>query len=600
MTIANFLSSLCLIVHLLPRCAANRNNSINIPNDVLPVERKLNNDSILNQCGNHSWLMESNCNCADSLDGVIYCDPSRDIFIMSQYCMTIDNHSREEVVGRCPYTYVKFNNPNLTNIGHYYKIPSDVHELEYALCDKLNRRGLLCGKCKDGYGYRMYPDFIKCVECPLNLIARNWLLYVLISFGPLTLFLMLVVCLRINAASPPLNALVFISQIITQPPFTRGFINTINESFLSEGAKVFMKLLHSMYGIWNLDFFTAMIPSFCLPLHSVLHIISITYLIALYPLLVLIVLYVCIELHSRGVRVIVWLWKPFYPCYVRFRRHCDIRASVIDAFTTFLLLSYVKILFISFDICAPTHLMNKNGSSIKLVSYFDASVVISPTPAVVLPMVGVSVLLLVFTLLPLVFILLYPYGFCQKCLSYCKVQFQSLHFLMNAFSGHFKDGISGSTNCRFFAAIFLFVRILISVEYATLYFNYLTSVIITCTALAIAIAVVQPYRKQYAHFNRLDPLLIFFLICWLVSYKDIHRAAGTHLSHQRVSIALSFISLILPIILFTILILKNTVLNKLHSIRRQLTCSLDEHSLEQRSHIPYISHAECIKAQSLL
>ncbi len=55
---------------------------------------------------------------------------------------------------------------------------------------------------------------------------------------------------------------------------------------------------------------------------------------------------------------------------------------------------------------------------------------------------------------------------------------------------------------------------------AILSFN--ASVMVTCTALAIAIAIVQPYRKQFAHFNDLDPLVIFFSICWLVSYEDLH------------------------------------------------------------------------------
>ena len=375
----------------------------------------LNDTLTSNQCGNRPWLMGSDCHCADSLDGLIYCDPSGDaVFIKSQYCMSIDNYTGEEVVGRCLYTYLKFHDPNITNIGLYYKVPNNINELEYALCGRLNRRGLLCGKCKEGFGYPMYPDIEKCVDCPPNLYAQNWSIYFFISFGPLTLFLMLVVCLRINVASAPLNAFVLISQVISQPPFTRGIINTINESFISEGAKTFMRLLFSLYGIWNLDFFISLIPPFCLPIQPVFHVIHLTYFIALYPLVVLVVLYTCIELHSRGVRIIVWLWKPFYPCCVRFRRHCDIRASIVDAFATFLLLSYVKVLFVSFDILAPSHLMDKSGSTIRLVSYFDASYVIAPKASTVLSVLMVCLVLLLFTLLPLLLVLLYPCCFLSE------------------------------------------------------------------------------------------------------------------------------------------------------------------------------------------
>ena len=363
---------------------------------------------------------------------------------------------------------------------------------------------------------------------------------------------------------------------------------------------MFMRFLFSLYGIWNLDFFIAMIPPFCLPLHKIASIVSLTSLIALYPLVILILLYVWIELHSRGVRIIVWLWKPFYPYYVRFRRHCDIRASVIDAFATFLLLFYVKILFVSFDVLAPSHLKNKSGSIIRLVSYFDASYVLTPKASTVLSIITIFLVLLIFTLLPLLLILLYPCGFCQKCLTHCKLNFQSLHFLMNAFNGHFKDSTKGTFDCRFFAAIFLFMRILISIEYVTIYFNYHTSVIITCTALAITVAVVQPYRKQYAHFNSLDPLVIFFLICWLVSYKDTHLATGTHLSYQHLSITLSIISLILPLVFFPALFLRKTLLIKLQKLHGHQRSNCVERSVEEHSPTPCASQLEYVSGEWLL
>ena len=171
---------------------------------------------------------------------------------------------------------------------------------------------------------------------------------------------------------------------------------------------------------------------------------------------------------------------------------------------------------------------------------------------------------------------------------------------MNAFNGHYKDGTNGTFDCRFFAAIFLFIRILISVEYITIYFNYHTSVIVTCTALAITIAVVQPYGKQYAHFNRLDPLTIFFLICWLVSYKDIHRAAGTQLSHQRLSLTLSFVSLLLPLFFFAALFFKKTLLVQLREVYGRKRSSHDEQSVEERPRTHCTSQLEYVSGEWLL
>ncbi len=577
------------ILYSLPTCSGD-----GLAEDISLVD----NDSFIvnrSHCGGRPWLIGSDCHCADSLDGVIYCDSLGEVFVKSQFCISL--YGEEEVIGRCPYTYLTFNDPTIDNIGLYYKVPNETHELENALCGGLNRRGLLCGRCKEGYGYPMYPNFIQCVKCPPNVHARNWALYILISFGPLTVFLMLVVCLRINAASPPLNAFVFISQVITQPPFARGFINTINDSFLPSGAKTFMRFLYSLYGIWNLDFFIAMIPPFCLPHQNVFNVIALTYLIAFYPLILLMVLYLSIELYSRDFKILLWLWRPFHSCYVRFRRHCDIRASVIDAFATFLLLSYVKVLFISFDLLAPTKLISKNGSHI-LISYFDASFFVSPKPSVLFVIINIILLLLLFNLLPAILLLLYPFGFCQRCLTKTRLHFQSLHFLMNSFNGCYTTRSVGTLDRRFFAAVFLVVRILISLEYAVLYNDYYTSVMITCTALIVAIAVAQPYSKQNSMFNYFDPLLIFILIIWLASYRDIRMAAGKSLSNQQIFVALSFISLILPLIFIIFSVLRTGPLKKWKFLSNCSSYSESlEDSLEQRTHSPHVNSYECLSAE---
>ena len=589
-----FLSTL----YSLPSCLADA-----LAEDVANLSLVDSDSFVVNSshCCDRPWLIGSDCHCADSLDGIIYCDSSGEVFAKSQYCMSL--YGGEEVVGRCPYTFLTYNDPTIDNIGLYYKVPNQTQKLENALCGRLNRRGLLCGKCEEGYGYPMYPNFIQCIQCPPDLHVRNWILYVLISFGPLTIFLMLVVCLRINAASAPLNAFVFISQVITQPPFARGFINTINgSSFLPSSAKTFMRILYSLYGIWNLDFFVALIPHFCLPHQNVFSVITLTYLIAFYPLILLALLYLSIELYSRDFKILLWLWKPFHSCYVRFKRHCDIRASVIDAFATFLLLSYVKVLFISFDLLAPTKLISKNGSHI-LVSYFDASFIVSPKPSVVLVLISIVLLLMLFNILPATMILLYLFGFCQRCLTKIRFGFQPLHFLMNSFNGCYKSRIDGTLDRRFFAAVFLIVRILISLEYAVVYIDYYTSVMITCTALIIAIAVVQPYRKQYSLFNYFDPLLIFILVIWLASCRDIRMAAGRSLSNQRISVALSFISLILPLILVAFSVLKTRPLKKWKIFSSSSSYSEPlEASLEQCTHMynPHIHSYERVSAEHSL
>ena len=99
----------------------------------------------VSHCQNRTWLVESKtgqCECADSLDGIIYCDAnSKEVFISSQFCMSYDKSRGEVVVGRCPYIYASFNDLNTTNVGLFVKLPSTVDKLEHIFCDHLNREG---------------------------------------------------------------------------------------------------------------------------------------------------------------------------------------------------------------------------------------------------------------------------------------------------------------------------------------------------------------------------------------------------------------------------------------------------------------------------
>ena len=536
------------------------------------------------------WRVGNDCECADSLDGVIYCESS-ELFLESRFCMAYDERIGEEVVAQCPYTYNPFTDPNISTIGLYIRLPHTSAEIEHSVCDRFNREGYFCRKCKANYSFTMYPDFIKCVECDPSHYLRNWVFYILLSYGPLTVFLILVICLRISATSAPMNTFIFVSQVISQPPFQRGFIHTMSVSYLSTGAQSFLKILHSHYGIWNLDFFTALVTPFCLPIQSVYNVISLTYIIALYPLVLLILVYVLVELYSKNFKLVVWLWRPFNICYARFRRHWDIRASIVDTFATFLLLSYVKFLFVSCDILAPSPVMAKNGSTIAIASYFDARVELSAEPKLVLTVIGVLLLLLVFVFLPAILLLLYPCGFCQKCLTFCRLDFQPLNFLMESFYCSYKNGTDGDRDCRYFASLFLFARIVISMEYAVTVSSasYHSAVSMTCITLAVLIAAVHPYNKRYNTFNHLDPILMLFLVIWIECFKDIHLAAGRHRQVQQSIVPFLYVSLILPTLLVSIYWIRRVFKKKFcckKSNYLQIHDHLNDDLLEQLSSSP--------------
>ena len=74
---------------------------------------------------------------------------------------------------------------------------------------------------------------------------------------------------------------------------------------------------------------------------------------AFYPILLICLTWLCIELHDRnGFRPLVWLWRPFHRCFVWLWRSWDTKGDIIDVFTTvffvfffFFIFSYSKILY---------------------------------------------------------------------------------------------------------------------------------------------------------------------------------------------------------------------------------------------------------------
>ncbi len=92
------------------------------------------------------------CTCGSSLDGVVHCHPSNQTSILSCNCMTFSNISErlETVVGPCIYNCF-----NTTSYAYkatdYSYLPSNVSQLNDRMCDHLNRKGVLCGDCKENF-----------------------------------------------------------------------------------------------------------------------------------------------------------------------------------------------------------------------------------------------------------------------------------------------------------------------------------------------------------------------------------------------------------------------------------------------------------------
>ena len=518
------------------------------------------------------WFEPSNgtCKCGKAIHDIVKCDETlQESAILDCYCMTY-NESTGTVVGACFYNCVS--NKDLKDVV-YRPMPNTVENLTQYMCGDFNRDGQLCGECKTNYSPPVYSYDLQCTECSGGLYS--WIKYVAIAFVPLTMFLVLVLCCRISATSPKLYGFVMFSQFIAIPANVRILLVAIYSNS-SPGASIAVQILAAIYGVWNLDFFRTFIThSICLKVNT-LQALALDYSIAFYPLGLIIVTYLLIELHDHNFRVIVWIWRPFHRCFAHFRQQWDIRTSIIDAFATFLLLSNIKLLSVSFDLLIPTHVYNMNGSVVGIYLYYDASIEYFGNKHLPYAILAVFVVL-TFIIFPILLLLLYPMRCCQKCLGHCRVRWHALHTFIDAFQGCFKDGTNGTHDWRYFAAVYLIMRLLLFFLFAlTLSAAFYAVVILVLIGIAMLIIIVQPYKAKFSSYNVVDSVLVLTLAMWCGTAVFVNIAASKAHRLLKTSLLVSFLVAVLPL-LYLVVILLHWICSRwgvgkrlVHSIKSQI------------------------------
>ena len=198
--------------------------------------------------------------------------------------------------------------------------------------------------------------YISCVKCK-NYGYKNWLKYFTIALFPQTIFYILALLLKINVTSSSSSGILVICQCTTIPVYMIVLEGQMALKFMTNAQLVVIKntFVHNQLGFLSSSLFTI---NFCL--HSnlnILHIMSLDYIVALYPFLLILITYALVTLYDRNYRLLGWIWKP---CIYHYSKHWNIRTSLIETFATFILLSYTKILGVSLYLLLMTRTFNIN------------------------------------------------------------------------------------------------------------------------------------------------------------------------------------------------------------------------------------------------
>lgn len=449
------------------------------------------------------WMYNgSSCECGNDLTGIVRCDS--DLSLKTCYCMTYSEQLREVLVSYCLYTcsvdihyeYVQLTATNIT-----------AAELNDNVCKLYRRTGLMCGKCVDDYAPAVYSYSLACVEC--RHYKYNILKYIAVAYIPLTIFYVAVIMFRIPINSGAMIAYVTLNQMVASP----GLITFYSARFERHSIK-YANIFLVLCTFWNFDFFRSLYQPFCLhPKLRTVDIISLDYILGVYPLLLTVVTYLFVQLHGRS-RLFTLICMPVYKCMYRFRRVWDIKESLVKAFATFLVLSYVKIMNVSVELLTPAHgYYNISGKTVdRMYLFSNGSMEYFGEDHIPYAVMAI-IMSILFNIIPLILLCAYPCRCCHKLLNLFPFRHDILHTFMDTLQGEFKEQ---PRDCRYFAGLYIALRMVNLILYAYIkspvYFLWAACVLVFFVVL---LAVMKPYK--YSCYNSLDPWLFLMVIVVYIS-----------------------------------------------------------------------------------
>ncbi len=414
-------------------------------------------------------------------------------------CMTIYPKTEQLQTAYCPLHFASDKSDYVKPL--HIRLPENSSNVNDYFCAGLKRTGVLCSKCQTGLGPPVLSYGYKCVQCLPS--PYGWFLYIFLACFPTTVFSLLVFLFQVKANSPQLNILVFACQYLALV-----MMHDLQGSIDALGITVI-----TFYSFWNLEFFRYVIPAFCISDRmSLVDVYALEYLVATFPLFLVLLIYVTVQLHARGCKILVYLWKPFRICCTRTQRWMDPRGSIIHVFATFLMLSYTKLVIVSLYLIRYIYSYRNDGKKVgpKLV-YLDPSTHYYSTkylPFIFLSGFVVSVLVV----LPVLFLCLYPLRPFQRCLNRCGLSWHALHAFADSFNGHYKNRTDNTYDCRYFGSFYLVLRIVAFVAFI-LGRDYLWLVQITTGVVAMFLLLsLRPYKDEI--FNIMDS---FFFGIWIIT-----------------------------------------------------------------------------------
>ena len=415
------------------------------------------------------------------------------------YCMTYDEEESTLSVTFCS-RFVAVEGHNMSEPG-FIKLPNNISELNNYMCGPLNREGVVCSECRDGYGIAVTSPKFSCSYC--NNVWYGVPLYLLLEIVPVMVFYIIVLVFHIDLTSSPMTTfIVYCNLISISLTLSVGRIQVPSQ---------YGTIIALFLDIFTLDFFQYAIPPFCIsPSLKIGHANYLRSVSTFSPFFLIALTWLCITLHSRHCGVVVWTWNNFMSLFNRvIPRHikCNMKwntnGTIISAFSTFFFLSFAKVILVLVQPVISISVQNlnidNNSLSIRLHSFTDPRVEFGSKEH--LPWLVLSIFIFLFAVLPPTLILtIYPAQplrdlLFKYCWQRCKL---SVNFFVEKFYSCYKDGLNGERDMRSFVSIHFFIVLITYALHVWIPRNcHFFLLAVLYGGCSLIIGTVQPHKKRW-------------------------------------------------------------------------------------------------------
>ena len=448
------------------------------------------------------------CECYEGVGVHLKCnDQGYVVGLKGCSCSTYNWNSGVTTIGYCLYGC----NPSHDSI---FEAPTNISSIKTTMCSSYKRNGSLCGTCHKETYPASYSFSMTCIYCKHTILS--WIAFFMWTLTPVTIFYVIVMLLSANLMSSKLSGYIIFSQSITSPFIVRVLL--LEHTDISR-FRIIYQIFGAIYGIWNLDFLRTFSNGICLGTNSLIT-LFLDIVIAIYPLSLIMVTHICINLYGKNKAVTIML-KPVVKYITKFRKS---QTSTIDSFATFIYLINIKILNSCLDLLIPVQIYKLTDTEIKNTSrrlFYDADIVYYGADHKPYGIAALTVLIFL-VLLPTLLLLVYPFKLVQKLINLLLSPRWQLvvRTFVESFNQCYKDGTKEKEkDCRYFAAFPFVIRITIFLFYlGSPNGSVLVFGAIAITTYSLVLVASEPFRDQYKHLLNSYVLFNFILACSGICY----------------------------------------------------------------------------------